>query len=208
MFVLFLVASIFNGFMIAQFTRLNIFWHYCGMLCFITSLSFIFILIYSSKVYVFREVFEERIYGFREILWNISMFLIFLVFGIVYLHYSFTKFMEHILLISVFGFTSITFYLVLYLALSKSIPSKLDKAMTWFFIGIAYTMIWLYVIITVFNILISIPSMLRIFILSIDAVCAIEGMAIYIVMQSYTPLVLIAIGLCISIIELNVYLKK
>ncbi|MEM1846296.1 MAG: hypothetical protein QW558_06330, partial [Desulfurococcaceae archaeon] len=87
----------------------------------------------------------EKIYGFREYLWNISMLAIFLTLGITYLHNTSTQTIVLSLILTIIVSIPTLFYLVVYIALSKSIPSKIDKAMIWFFIGIAYTMTWLYI---------------------------------------------------------------
>ncbi|MEM4618888.1 MAG: hypothetical protein QW607_01610 [Desulfurococcaceae archaeon] len=212
--LIFLGVSIFNGYMIAMLGRLNINWIFCGTLFFATSLVFIFVLIYSSRVYIFRDVLGEKIYGFREYLWNISMLAIFLTLGITYLHNTSSQTIVLSLILTIIVSIPTLFYLVVYIALSKSIPSKIDKAMIWFFIGIAYTMTWLYVIITAFNVItiaLSIYRILEIYLglgIHLDAVSAVEEITKHIVMNDFTPFALILTAICITVIELNKAIKE
>jgi|GEM_PF-4446134 len=210
MLLILLGVSIFNGYMIAMFVYLNMNWIFCGTLFFATSLASIFVLIYSSMVYVFRDIPREKIYGFREYLWNISMLAIFLTLSITYLHYThtFTQAITLSLILTIIVSTPMLFYLVVYIALSKSIPSKIDKAMIWFFIGIAYTMTWLYIIITVFNIIIIAPPILRILRIHLDAVFVAEETIKHIVMNDFTPFALILTAICITTIELIKAIKE
>lgn len=202
MLLILLFISIFNGFMISAFSQLNISWVYLALFFFAGSLTLIFVLIYSSRVYIFRSIPNERIYGIREALWNIFLFITFITLGITYLHFNqnIDPFIPFSILVPIF----IVFYLIIYLALSKPAPSKQDKIIIMIFIKIAYILTWLYIIITIFNILAVVPSISRIIMGNIShEILITEKIIIDIAANTFTPYALLLASITITIIEIS-----